>query len=39
LALNGIIDEKDSLNARTLARVRMPNRDGFILAYPERSNR
>jgi cytochrome c len=39
LALNGIIDEADEMNARTLARVRMPNRDGFILAYPERSER
>jgi cytochrome c len=36
LALNGIIDERDEMNARSLARVRMPNRDGFILAYPER---
>jgi len=36
LALNGIIDEGEEMNARTLARVRMPNRDGFILAYPER---
>jgi cytochrome c len=39
LALNGIIDEDDEMNARTLARVRMPNRDGFILAYPERTQR
>lgn len=39
LALNGIIDEGDEMNARTLARVRMPNRDGFILAYPERVQR
>jgi cytochrome c len=36
LALNGIIDEGEEMNARTLARVRMPNRDGFVLAYPER---
>ena len=35
LALNGIIDEDDTMNARTLVRVRMPNRDGFILRYPE----
>ena len=35
LALNGIIDEDDAMNARTLARVRMPNRDGFVLKYPE----
>jgi mono/diheme cytochrome c family protein len=39
LALNGIIGEDDEMNARTLARVRMPNRDGFILAYPERARR
>ena len=39
LALNGIIDEDDEMNARTLARVRMPNRDGFVLAYPERVQR
>jgi cytochrome c len=39
LALNGIIDEDDEMNARTLARVRMPNRDGFVLAYPERAQR
>ncbi|HEY5567641.1 MAG TPA: hypothetical protein VIM81_10400 [Gammaproteobacteria bacterium] len=38
LALNGIIDEDEVMNARTLARVEMPNRDGFILAYPQRSN-
>ena len=39
LAENGIIDADDTLNARTLARVRMPNRDGFILSYPERVDR
>jgi cytochrome c len=39
LAENGIIDDDDTMNARTLARVRMPNRDGFIFAYPERSDR
>lgn len=39
LALNGIIDEDDELNARTLARVRMPNRDGFVVSYPERTQR
>ena len=39
LALNGIIDEDDAMNARTLARVEMPNRGGFILAYPERADR
>jgi len=39
LALNGIIDEDDVMNARSLARVRMPNRNGFVLAYPERADR
>jgi len=39
LALNGIIDEKDEMTARTLARVRMPNRDGFVVMYPERTQR
>jgi S-disulfanyl-L-cysteine oxidoreductase SoxD len=39
LALNGIIDEDDEMNARTLARVRMPNRDGFVVMYPERDQR
>ncbi|MGD8341661.1 MAG: cytochrome c [Gammaproteobacteria bacterium] len=36
LYLNGIIEEDDVMNARTLARIRMPNRDGFVMAYPER---
>jgi cytochrome c len=39
LAANGIIDESEVMDARTLARVRMPNRDGFVLAYPEREDR
>ena len=30
LAANGVIDEGDEMNAKTLAAVRMPNRDGFI---------
>ncbi|MDX1984979.1 MAG: cytochrome c [Bryobacteraceae bacterium] len=30
LFLNGIVGEKDVLNARTLPKVRMPNRDGFV---------
>ena len=37
LAKNGIIRERDEMNARTLAKVRMPNREGFILAYPPRA--
>jgi mono/diheme cytochrome c family protein len=31
---NGIIRENDEMNARTLARVRMPNVSGFIYEYP-----
>jgi S-disulfanyl-L-cysteine oxidoreductase SoxD len=30
LYLNGIVDEKAELNANTLPKVKMPNRDGFI---------
>ena len=33
LYLNRIIGEKDQINARTLPKVKMPNRDGFINAY------
>ena len=36
LYLNGIIDEDDEMNARSLARVHMPNEDGFIVAWPEK---
>jgi cytochrome c len=39
LAKNGIIRERDVMNARTLPKVRMPNRDGFVLAYPQRTDR
>jgi len=38
LAENGIIERGATLNAQTLGRVQMPNRDGFILAYPQRSD-
>jgi cytochrome c len=38
LAENGIIDRGATLDARSLARVEMPNRDGFILSYPQREN-
>jgi cytochrome c len=30
LQLNGIIGENDVINAQSLPKVRMPNRDGFI---------
>jgi mono/diheme cytochrome c family protein len=31
---NGIIEENAVMDARTLPQVEMPNRDGFLLAYP-----
>ena len=36
LALNKIIGENDTMNAETLPKVRMPNRDGFIVRFPDR---
>lgn len=36
LSLNKIIDPTDVMNAKTLPNVRMPNRDGFIVRFPER---
>ena len=35
LFLNGIIGASDDMNAQSLPRVEMPNRDGFIPSYPE----
>ena len=34
LQLNGIIGESDTMNAQTLPKVRMPNRDGFVAFVP-----
>ena len=36
LALNRVIGENDAMNATTLPRVRMPNRDGFIPRFPDK---
>ena len=36
LALNKIIGENDAMNAQTLPKVQMPNRDGFIIRFPEK---
>jgi len=36
LHLNEIIAETDVMDAQALPRVKMPNRDNFILAYPTR---
>jgi mono/diheme cytochrome c family protein len=30
---NGIIGERDEMNAQTLPRVKMPNRDNFVIIY------
>ena len=38
LYLNDIIEADDVMNARTLRRVEMPNADGFVLAYPQRTD-
>lgn len=39
LYLNGIIGEQDELDAESLPRVEMPNREGFVWAYaPELDN-
>ena len=36
LSLNKLIGENDRMNAQTLPKVRMPNRDGFIVRFPDR---
>jgi cytochrome c len=36
LALNKLIGENDPMNAETLPKVRMPNRDGFIVRFPDK---
>ncbi len=35
-SLNKLIGENDTMNAQTLPKVRMPNRDGFIIRFPDR---
>jgi cytochrome c len=35
LALNKLIGDNDTINAETLPKVKMPNRDGFIVRFPE----
>lgn len=37
LHLNGIIGEQDEMNAQTLPKIVMPNRDNFIVVYPRRA--
>src|SRR5215467_1613720 len=35
LARNKLIGDTDTMNAETLPKVRMPNRDGFIMRFPD----
>ena len=35
LALNKLVGDNDTMNAQTLPKVKMPNRDGFIPRFPE----
>ena len=35
LSLNKIIGENEVMDAKTLPQVKMPNRDNFIIAYPD----
>jgi S-disulfanyl-L-cysteine oxidoreductase SoxD len=36
LALNQLVGENDIMNATTLPKVRMPNRNGFIIRFPNK---
>jgi mono/diheme cytochrome c family protein len=36
LSLNKIIGDNEVMNAQTLPKVKMPNRDNFIIRFPER---
>jgi cytochrome c len=36
LFLNKIIGENDVMDAKTLPQVKMPNRDNFIIRFPDR---
>jgi S-disulfanyl-L-cysteine oxidoreductase SoxD len=36
LAENKLIGEKDEINSTTLPKVRMPNRDNFVVQFPDR---
>jgi hypothetical protein len=36
LALNKLIGENETMNAQTLLKVKMPNRDGFIPRFPDK---
>ena len=36
LSINKLIGENETMNAQTLPKVKMPNRDGFIIRFPDR---
>ena len=36
LSINKLIGENDTMDAQTLPKVKMPNRDNFIMPYPDR---
>jgi S-disulfanyl-L-cysteine oxidoreductase SoxD len=36
LALNKLVGENDTMDAQTLPKVKMPNRDNFIIKFPDR---
>ena len=36
LSLNKLVGEDDSMNPETLPKVRMPNRNGFIIRFPDK---
>jgi S-disulfanyl-L-cysteine oxidoreductase SoxD len=36
LALNNLIGQNDTMDASSLPKVKMPNRDNFIMPYPDR---
>jgi S-disulfanyl-L-cysteine oxidoreductase SoxD len=36
LSLNKLIGDNDAIDAKTLPQVKMPNRDNFIMPYPDR---
>jgi len=35
LAINKLIGENDTINSQTLPKVKMPNRDGFVVRFPD----
>src|SRR5207247_9437745 len=39
LWLNKIVGENDTMDAKTLPKVKMPNRDGFIIRFPDKTER